>query len=111
MAEPHDSGRRLKPVAHPRLWLALAIAAYALGIGAWSWTVFADAVDPKDRLIAIWAIGVPASLIGVWLVSVWSRHMRRAARTRRGRCAFCNYDLTGNLSGVCPECGTARTAG
>jgi len=24
---------------------------------------------------------------------------------RRGRCERCGYDLTGNVSGVCPECG------
>ncbi|MBT8486871.1 MAG: hypothetical protein KJO43_14930, partial [Phycisphaerae bacterium] len=29
------------------------------------------------------------------------RHRRR----RRGRCSACNYDLSGNGSGVCPECG------
>lgn len=23
----------------------------------------------------------------------------------RGRCRFCDYDLTGNTSGICPECG------
>jgi hypothetical protein len=27
-----------------------------------------------------------------------------------GLCRACNYDLTGNVSGVCPECGTAVTA-
>lgn len=26
------------------------------------------------------------------------------------RCASCGYDLTGNVSGVCPECGTRRRA-
>jgi len=31
----------------------------------------------------------------------WRRHQRRA----RGQCVRCGYDLTGNLSGVCPECG------
>ncbi len=31
----------------------------------------------------------------------WRRHRRR----RRGQCVRCGYDLTGNLSGVCPECG------
>lgn len=30
-------------------------------------------------------------------------------RTRSGLCATCSYDLTGNVSGVCPECG-ARVA-
>jgi len=28
-------------------------------------------------------------------------------RKRAGRCQLCGYDLTGNVSGVCPECGAA----
>ncbi len=36
----------------------------------------------------------------------WRRHRRR----RRGRCVRCGYDLTGNLSGVCPECGGSAKA-
>lgn len=28
-------------------------------------------------------------------------------RNRAGGCAYCGYDLTGNVSGVCPECGEA----
>jgi hypothetical protein len=31
--------------------------------------------------------------------------LRRWRRQRRGMCAACGYDLTGNVSGVCPECG------
>lgn len=31
--------------------------------------------------------------------------MRRYGRKRRGRCSQCGYDLTGNTSGRCPECG------
>jgi hypothetical protein len=31
----------------------------------------------------------------------------RVRRRARGRCRSCDYDLTGNVSGVCPECGTA----
>lgn len=27
-------------------------------------------------------------------------------RRERGLCFRCGYDLTGNVSGVCPECGT-----
>ena len=30
----------------------------------------------------------------------------RGARERRGLCPSCAYSLTGNVSGVCPECGT-----
>jgi len=32
--------------------------------------------------------------------------LRRYRRRRRGLCITCGYDLTGNESGVCPECGT-----
>ena len=28
-----------------------------------------------------------------------------------GHCAFCGYNLTGNVSGRCPECGQAATGG
>ena len=36
----------------------------------------------------------------------WRRHRRGA----RGQCVHCGYDLTGNLSGVCPECGGSAEA-
>ena len=32
--------------------------------------------------------------------------LRRWRRCRKGWCVKCGYDLTGNVSGVCPECGT-----
>lgn len=42
------------------------------------------------------------------LVLVLARKRRRDHRRRRGLCVRCSYNLTGNTSGVCPECG-ART--
>jgi len=35
------------------------------------------------------------------------RLIRRRARMGRGVCRHCGYNLTANVSGVCPECGTA----
>ncbi len=32
--------------------------------------------------------------------------LRRWRRRRKGLCVNCDYNLTGNVSGVCPECGT-----
>jgi hypothetical protein len=32
--------------------------------------------------------------------------LRREGRTERGECLACGYSLTGNVTGVCPECGT-----
>ena len=34
--------------------------------------------------------------------------LRACARPGPGHCQKCGYDLTGNVSGVCPECGQAR---
>ena len=35
--------------------------------------------------------------------------MRYWPRYPHGHCAQCGYDLTGNVSGTCPECGTSLT--
>jgi hypothetical protein len=40
----------------------------------------------------------------------WVRAMVRFRRLRRGLCPACAYDLAGNTSGVCPECGITSTA-
>ena len=32
--------------------------------------------------------------------------IKREAARRKGTCLTCGYNLTGNTSGVCPECGT-----
>ena len=44
----------------------------------------------------------------VWVLRHNNRRFeeqRRAERRRAGLCERCGYDLTGNVSGVCPECG------
>jgi hypothetical protein len=33
------------------------------------------------------------------------RQSRKTRRRRQGLCTECGYDLTGNVSGKCPECG------
>ena len=35
------------------------------------------------------------------------RDTRRCRLAERGLCSQCKYDLRGNVSGVCPECGLA----
>ena len=56
--------------------------------------------------------GVVAGLIaaGDWVVVERPRGVRRRRR-RLGLCAHCGYDLHGNTSRVCPECGGAVAAG
>jgi len=59
------------------------------------------------RIVSIhyaWLTGITAVLPTAWLVA-WGRRFVR--RGRPGHCRECSYNLAGNTSGVCPECGKA----
>jgi hypothetical protein len=45
---------------------------------------------------------IPFVLIAIPTAALWWRDRRRI---RPGCCRKCGYNLTGNVSGVCPECG------
>ncbi len=49
---------------------------------------------------------IPLWLIVAILLIPWRRKATRESLERAGRCVQCEYDLTGNRSGTCPECGT-----
>jgi len=69
--------------------------------------------DIGVRLAAAFFIFVFLSGIGVavmFVIEIGSKiggypESRRRSRIRRGLCVNCEYDLTGNQSGICPECG------
>lgn len=93
----------LKPVKHPRLWLIGALTALAAVTAiSIAGVFFPELLNPK----LVWGVFVPLSIAGWWPMSAWRRAYDRAKRISRGHCAYCDYDLTGNTSGVCPECGT-----
>ncbi len=50
--------------------------------------------------IPLWVPFLILAVPSAWLF--WSDHRRRK---RAGHCEKCGYDLTGNTSGKCPECG------
>jgi hypothetical protein len=50
---------------------------------------------------------MPLVLIGLPTGWLWWRDRRRVP----AGCCACGYDLTGNVSGRCPECGALREAG
>jgi hypothetical protein len=53
-----------------------------------------------------WAI-IPSLLIPLALGVCTAGFIRDEKKVKRasGHCVKCDYDLTGNVSGVCPECG------
>jgi hypothetical protein len=77
---------------------------------SWStrWGQGSDAEIYSDHYQYFWYVPFwkPTLLFGaapaLWLWSAW----RRRSPYKIGFCRRCGYNLTGNLSGVCPECGT-----
>ena len=78
------------------------------------WTemeVTGSTTDPDYVALQRW--GIPLWMPGVILVSlagwlIW-RHWSQRRRFPAHHCQKCGYSLTGNISGICPECGTPRT--
>jgi hypothetical protein len=69
------------------------------GIGWWP-TVH---MNPPARRVA-WVtipLWIPLVLVAMPTGLLW----RRNRRPPPGHCPHCGYNLTGNVSGVCPECG------
>jgi hypothetical protein len=65
--------------------------------------------------LVFWELAIPywSGLLVSALYPLWSTYrgpIRRWRHGRRGCCRKCGYDLTGNVSGVCPECGRAVAA-
>lgn len=52
--------------------------------------------------IPLW---LPLALATACTLYVLVRHARRRSRPW-GQCPHCGFDLTANISGICPECGT-----
>ncbi len=62
----------------------------------------------RQRMIIIWprALQFFGALLLAWPVTAFVRGpFRRYRRRSKGQCVRCGYDLTGNVSGICPECG------
>jgi len=55
-------------------------------------------------------VHVAYNIILAMVITALYRHFRPLRLTNPNACLSCHYDLTGNESGTCPECGTAITA-
>ncbi len=53
-------------------------------------------------MLHVWVMYVFA-----FVVTVLVQYIRIRKRRNQARCMECNYDLRGNVSGICPECGCA----
>ena len=111
------------------LLLAHVVASYSLAIAltlGWSvpraeawllvtvespvilWAVAMDALRGAVpwKIFTIAYAGYALGFVGVVVYrAMEGRQSRRVRRRRQGLCTRCGYDLTGNVSGRCPECG------
>lgn len=60
------------------------------------------------RLFTLWGLVVwfPPVAVGVGVYALCRQRWSVNRADKHLRCRTCDYDLTGNASGVCPECGT-----
>ena len=58
----------------------------------------------RTLVVCLW-LAMP-SIGGIAGFRIARHYIDRSARAAAGLCVECSYDLTGNISGVCPECGT-----
>ncbi len=70
-----------------------------------------------DEGVFLWFLLLPMMAVSVFIllitcmVVIWiNDHAARGALRRAGVCIRCGYNLTGNRSGICPECGLALPA-
>ena len=67
--------------------------------------------SPNPRSTGFWVLTAcvptwaPFAVVGI--ATFYSFRSAIFNRKQRGHCPTCHYNLTGNTSGICPECGTA----
>ena len=78
----------------------------------WMWHEQIDgAIGARPWLGA--SLVLAGGCLWVWLIRIDLKNLRKRrldARRRAGLCTACSYNLTGNTSGVCPECGSPAPA-
>ena len=63
-------------------------------------------LSPKLETFVLWCGSVASAIVTVVMAGfAYSRCRHRKIRLADGMCVACGYDLKGNASGRCPECG------
>ena len=104
MGTPVDKPNPFRPATSAgRDWILIRWEHVADYIDEWS---YPPKTYPRTTIsfsVALW----PLLLFVLVYPSVTVvKLIRRRSRLRSGHCENCGYDLTGNVSGTCPECST-----
>jgi len=60
--------------------------------------------------LPLWFLFLLFAIKPTWSLIAWQRRRKRAAAPGHPLCTECGYDLHGNTSAVCPECGREVTS-
>ena len=99
-------------------WWKYAITGLIIGYAVGAATAMLSAIHEPNywRTVGLQfdPFGLALGPLGALIAIAIRNRALRAENTRRvrreaGLCANCEYDLRGNTSGVCPECGTPAT--
>lgn len=84
----------------PLLVVIVAGGVAAVGMAV---RVLLDLEESHVPCCSLWLLLIP---FGVATAAAWERKVPAIPPMVSPRCHQCDYDLTGNVSGICPECGT-----
>ncbi len=73
-----------------------------------SWRTSTGKIPVRLRQLEVprWVVGMSSLLFLIYPITAFiCGPYRRYRRRKKGLCLICGYNLTGNMSGVCPECG------
>ena len=99
-----------------RVWPLIVVPGlFAIGLGAseawdahrmWEQLSALGLQDPSFRWMGLLGIAFPLFTGGFLSAALWFQARVWQQQGRTGVCYECGYDLFGNVSGRCPECGT-----
>ena len=96
---------------NPSWWRAVPFTWAILGPQSYFKTLFQHQMGLWPPIVRLHA-KERCFVLPIWLLVAatgirWFVHLRRGRRALPGHCRLCGYDLTGNVTGRCPECGGA----
>lgn len=103
--ETYDNGASETPIPLATIERGLSVPAdlFSVGHRVTSWLGFGYSNIDSAYIFPMWIVTVVFAALPVLREG---RVVVRRLRHSTNRCPKCSYDLTGNESGVCPECGS-----